>query len=259
MCGGRGSRLSTDDPASVAHDTSSAHNELRSTPTGTREKPLVPVGGIAMLDRVVAAVRASRVERVHLVGSPHAPVTRDRARALAARLADCAVVDAPGEGYVADLNHALAVPAVDRPVVTAVADLPLLAPGHVDDAARTARDGAPPARPVTVAVPAGLKRLLGASTDATFELEPGDTTVVRDDEGHGDGDPVAPDSDSGLDDRMLAPTGLNVVAAGADAIRVVRDPRLAINVNRPPDLALARARAPPIGETPWLDSEIFGS
>jgi adenosylcobinamide-phosphate guanylyltransferase len=211
-----------------------------------------------MLDRVLAAVRASRVDRVHAVVSGHAPATRDRARTFADRLADCAVVDAPGEGYVGDLGAAL--DAVGRPVVTVAADLPLLAPGHVDDAVAAAvgrrdaaadageptaaegvddpdDDAAPPVRSVTVAVPAALKRRLGCSVDTTF-----------DDDG-----------------RTLAPTGLNVVGDEDpdEVVRVVEDPRLAINVNRPADLDVAEAEVPPPEETPWLETlpgtERFGS
>jgi adenosylcobinamide-phosphate guanylyltransferase len=256
MCGGRGTRLSGASGAGSPADTSV--DDERDRRTDGTEKPLVGVGSLPMLDRVLAAVRASRVDRVHAVVSGHAPATRDRARAFADRLPDCAVVDAPGEGYVGDLGAAL--DAVGRPVVTVAADLPLLAPGHVDDAVATAvgrKDAAAgagdpaaaaavgvpdddadcPVRSVTVAVPAALKRRLGCSVDTTFDA----------------------------DGRTLAPTGLNVVGDedADDAVRVVEDPRLAINVNRPADLDAAAAQVQPPGETPWLEmlpgTEQFGS
>jgi len=70
-------------------------------------------------------------------------------------------------------------------------------------------------RAVTVCVPAALKRRLGVSVDAATER----------------------------DGRELAPAGLNVVAGGEDRIVVRDDRRLAVNVNRPGDLAVARRLA----------------
>jgi adenosylcobinamide-phosphate guanylyltransferase len=192
MCGGRGTRLA----ASV-------------------EKPLVPVCGEPMLDRVARALRASAASPVYAVASPHAPETRAHAADLGLD-----VVDAPGEGYVADLRHA--VDAVGGPVVTCVADLPGLAPGHVDraievaagaDVADPAAADADPAS-LTVCVPVDLKRSVGASVDTAFDHA----------------------------GRRVAPTGLNVVApGGTETVSVVDDERLAVNVNRPRDLEVARS------------------
>ncbi|MFB6108721.1 MAG: NTP transferase domain-containing protein [Haloplanus sp.] len=182
MCGGRGTRLD----ASV-------------------EKPLVPIRGVPMVDRVRTALADARVETVHAVVSPHTPATRDHLRAAGA-----SVVDAPGEGYVADLASAL--DRVGRPAVTVAADLPLLAPEPVNRVLDAA-DGS-----LAAYVPVALKRRLGASVDA-------DATVVS----------------AG---RTLAPVGLNVVAETDDDMYVSHDPRLAVNVNRPSDRRLAEARCP---------------
>jgi len=206
MCGGRGTRLG-----------------------GDREKPLVEVGGRPMVGRVLDALAGSRIERVHAAVSPHAPATRSY---LAGRSPDGValdVVETPGEGYVADLEAALA--AAGRPALTAVADLPLLAAAHVDGALAAATagvgggdggdsgpgsgDGDGRARSVTVCVPAALKRRLGVSVDAATDR----------------------------DGRELAPTGLNVVGGGGDRVVVRDDRRLAVNVNRPGDLAVARRLA----------------
>jgi adenosylcobinamide-phosphate guanylyltransferase len=218
MCGGRGTRLDA-----------------------TTEKPLVEVGGCPTVDRVLDALAGGRVDRVHAVVSPHTPATRehladrrerradgsdagtDRADRPAGPSASLALVDAPGDGYVPDLGYALE--RVDRPVLTVAADLPLLAPDAVDavldahaavgaDAegnAGTDADGLAPS--LTVSVPAALKEALGASVDTTYE--------------------------SG--GRRLAPTGVNVVAGDADTTHMTYDARLAVNVNRPSDLALAEA------------------
>jgi len=184
MCGGQGTRLDT-----------------------AVEKPLVEVGGRPMVDRVLDALDGSRVGTAHAVVSPHAPATRDH-------LADRSRIDTPGEGYVADLGHAL--DAVDRPVLTVAADLPLLSSAALDgilDAydAQATTDDIPS---TTVCVPVALKERLGASVDTTVD--------------HGD--------------RRVAPSGVNVVAADdSDTIHMTYDARLAVNVNRPSDRRLAEA------------------
>jgi adenosylcobinamide-phosphate guanylyltransferase len=170
------------------------------------EKPLVEVGGASMLSRVVDALRGSGAGSVHAVVSPQAPDTADRARRLSVP-----TIETDGDGYVPDLRTAL--DAVGRPAVTVPADLPLVAAAHVDDAVARARrrsDGDDPTS-LTVCVPAALKRRLGASVDAAFDFE----------------------------GRAVAPTGLNVVADADDTVALTYDARLAVNVNRPGDVALA--------------------
>ncbi|MFW5918065.1 MAG: NTP transferase domain-containing protein [Haloferacaceae archaeon] len=176
MCGGRGTRLDCD-----------------------REKPLVEVGGRPLLDRVADALAASVIDRTVAVTSPHAPQTRDHV--------PLRTIDAPGEGYVADLQYALE--RVDPPVLTVAADLPLLT-GATVDAVINSFEGIK----MTVCVPAELKRRLGVRIDTTI---PGDGP-------------------------QLAPTGVNVVAGGGDERQVVfEDPRLAVNVNYPRDAQVAEA------------------
>ncbi|WP_435180406.1 NTP transferase domain-containing protein [Halorussus sp. AFM4] len=192
MCGGRGTRLDSD-----------------------REKPLFEVGGRPMLARVADALAGSDVETVHAVVSPHAPETRE----FADECDSLAVVETPGEGYVDDLRTAL--DAVETPVLTVAADLPLL---DVDAAnavlgayearrASGAETAAPPS--MTVCVPAALKRALGASLDTAFDPDGGDG-------------------------RALAPTGVNVVAdTDTETMYETYDARLAVNVNRLSDARLA--------------------
>ncbi len=172
MCGGAGTRLATD-----------------------TEKPLVPVGGVPMVERVGRALAASDVEHTYAVTTPRAPET--------AVSLDLPAIQTPGDGYVADLDSALADSRVSRPVLTVAADLPLLDAGAVDTVLAEARDGS-----LTVAVPVGRKRALGLSVD----------TVLW------------------HDARRLTPAGINVVAApDSGEVLVTRDRRLAANVNRPAD------------------------
>ncbi|WP_424004809.1 NTP transferase domain-containing protein [Haloarcula salina] len=175
MCGGRGTRLDSDS-----------------------EKPLFRVGGVRMVDRVAGALQESSIEGIYGVVSPNAPET-------AAHL-DVPCIETPGEGYVADLDAALADDRVSTPVVTVAADLPLL-DGEILDRALAAHERGS----LTVLVPAALKRDLGVSDDATF---------------------VA-------DGREVSPTGVNVVGEGPDHDAVVPDRRLAVNVNTLTDALVA--------------------
>ncbi|MEF8786875.1 MAG: NTP transferase domain-containing protein [Haloarculaceae archaeon] len=131
MCGGDGTRLATD-----------------------REKPLFPIAGTPMVERVRQALADSKVDRVFAVTSPATPET--------AATLDCPTLETPGAGYVADLDRALADDRVARPVLTVAADLPLL-DGKAVDAVVDAASGS-----LTVVVPVGRKRALGLSVDTQF-------------------------------------------------------------------------------------------
>ena len=205
MCGGRGTRLDS-----------------------SHEKPLHPVADAPMVDAVVDALEASRIETTFVAVSPNVPETRDH---LADR-GDVAVLDTPGDGYVADLGVALEDDAVSAPILTAAADLPLLdgatvdrtlnryerrssdrgtSAGHGTSAshgASASSDGRPS---MTVCVPRALKRRLGVS------LEGGDGS-----------------------ESPLVPAGVNVVGESTEDVRAISyDPRLAVNVNRWTDAELA--------------------
>ncbi|MEF8812355.1 MAG: NTP transferase domain-containing protein [Halovenus sp.] len=172
MCGGSGTRLAAD-----------------------TEKPLVPIGGVPMVERVRQALAASDIEHTYAVTTSRAPAT-------AASL-DLPIIRTPGDGYVADLDCALADGRVSRPVLTVAADLPLLDAGAVDTVLESVGEGS-----LTVAVPVGRKRALGLSVD----------TVLW------------------HDTRRLTPAGINVVAApDSGRVLVTRDRRFAANVNRPAD------------------------
>ncbi|WP_424016078.1 NTP transferase domain-containing protein [Halorubrum xinjiangense] len=239
MCGGRGTRL------------------------GDGEKPLAPVAGRSMVDRALDALAASRVETAYTAVSPHTPKTRER---LVERR-DCdeggrsgdgtepeagslklVVVDTPGDGYVADLQLAMAE-GPTAPTLTLAVDLPLL-DGAAVDAVLDAHAAAD-AEALSVRVPAARKRELGASADA----------ASRYDDGGGGGDSPA--------ERV--PAGINVVGAldgaGDEAVRATRDARLAVNVNRPGDRRLAErilaggqdAPALPSDGVDWLDAGDMGA
>ncbi len=195
----------------------------RGTRLGTdTEKSLVPVGGRPMVDRVCGALAtADGVDRVVAAVSTHTPATRTH---LAGGDGSTPATDSPtvvetsGEGYVADLDEGMDRGGLAPPVLTVAADLPLVDGAVVDRvlAAHAARhepeDGV---CSLSVCVPAERVRALGATLDTSF----------------------APA------DRELAPTGLNVVGDPDRERRVVLDDaRLAVNVNRPRDRAVADQR-----------------
>lgn len=191
---------------------------------GTRldrgEKPLFEVGGEPMVERVLEALRGSDVETVRAVTSPHAPRTADR---LEGRVP---VIETAGEGYVEDLGAALSE--VDRPVLTVVSDLPLLAPEVVDRTLAAHRGGS-----LTVCVPTALKEALGVSADTTRahggrELSPTGLNVV------GAADREAGSAGEATDDVRDGPEEAN-----GETLLVSYDARLAVNVNRPEDARVA--------------------
>lgn len=191
MCGGRGTRLDAD-----------------------REKPLVPIAGIPMIDRVLAALAVPCIDRVVAAVSPQTPATGTYLRNGdpgdgTSTAPDVTVVETPGDGYVADLDVAL--DHVETPALTLAADLPLLDGRSVSRTIEYA-DGS---GSVAIHVPAALKRGLGCSVDR-----------VRD-----------------TDRGRLAPTGCNLVGPGTgdETIHVSGDPALAVNVNRDRDRRVAAA------------------
>jgi len=211
-----------------------------------------------MVDRTLDALAASRVETAYAAVSPHTPRTRERLVERSSgggRIGDGAertdesvevgVVDTPGDGYVADLQTALAE-GPERPALTVAVDLPLL-DGPAIDAVLDAH-AAVGSDSLSVRVPAARKRGLGASADAATRYDDGDEAA---------GEAVDPP-----DGRV--PTGVNVVGAidgaGDEAVRATRDARLALNVNRPGDRRLAErilagecdAPTLPTGGVEWL-------
>lgn len=175
MCGGRGTRLDS-----------------------SVEKPLVSVGGLPMVERVISALEGSIIETVYAATSPNAPAT-------AARL-DVPRVETPGEGYVSDLNAALASDRLSLPLLTVAADLPLLEAPVIDEILSAHRGSS-----MTVAVPAGRARACGFTVETTIRHR---GTHCR-------------------------PAGVNVVDGDDDAVCLSRDRRLAANVNTRRDYLVA--------------------
>ncbi|SFS48119.1 NTP transferase domain-containing protein [Halostagnicola kamekurae] len=181
MCGGRGTRFE-----------------------GSTEKPLHPIDGVAMIDRVRHALEASRVESIYAAVSPNATETATHLETTDG----VEPIETAGDGYVADLVAALERPELEPPLVTVGADLPALCAPVLDRIIRRHGD-ADASR--TICVPAALKRRLGVRIESRLESEP-----------------------------HLVPTGVNVVGTNdQDMTHVSYDPRLAVNVNRLEDAPIA--------------------
>lgn len=201
MCGGEGSRLES-----------------------PHEKPRHPVEGVPMVDRVIAAIDGSRIETTYAAVSPNAPATRARLEGADG----VQTIETAGDGYVADLLAVLDRPAIEPPILTVVADLPLLEASVIDrvleryggndgrfdereEQCDDGNEGDTGAQSLTVCVPVALKRRLEVSCDSRLEPE-----------------------------SHLAPTGVNVVGSTDHSMTDVSyDPRLAVNVNRREDAAVA--------------------
>lgn len=175
MCGGKGTRF--DSP---------------------KEKPLVRIAGTPMIQRVIPAVRDSDCDTTYAVSSPDTPETT--------RTVNLPTINTPGEGYVSDLQTAIADERISLPVLTVAADLPLLTSTLINRVlVRQSGES------VTVCVPAALKRRLGVSIDDVFMHE----------------------------DRPVVPAGVNIVSDTESSIVVSFNARFAVNVNRMSDRAVA--------------------
>jgi adenosylcobinamide-phosphate guanylyltransferase len=118
------------------------------------EKPLVPVAGISMIDRMLEQLgRSVRLDRIYVSVSPLAPMTRDHLQGR-----DVVIIDTPGNGYVSDLNGSMRMIQEDA-VLVCPSDMPLLTAGAVD-ALIDAYDGR--SQPsLTVALPPKVIESLG--------------------------------------------------------------------------------------------------
>uniref|UniRef100_A0A7J3UY04 MobA-like NTP transferase domain-containing protein n=1 Tax=Candidatus Methanosuratincola petrocarbonis (ex Vanwonterghem et al. 2016) TaxID=1867261 RepID=A0A7J3UY04_9CREN len=189
MAGGRGSRLSAD-----------------------VEKPMLSVGKMPMIMRVVSALnRSPSICKAYVAVSPHTPETKRYVLSLAA----ASVVDTPGFDYHDDMRYAIKKLGNGCFVVVS-ADLPLLKPGTIE--AATAAYNARGKPSLTVVSPLRLFEELGL--DPTWVLEIGGEKFV--------------------------PCGINILDGALidepymeESYFVVDDPSACVNVNTMHDLSVA--------------------
>lgn len=188
MAGGRGTRI-----------------ELR------EEKPLLRVGGRAMVERVIDALkRARKVHDIVVAVSRHTPKTAERLKRLSVK-----VLETPGEGYVFDIKYAVKKLGLGK-VLTISADLPLITSEVVDHIIEHYECCGKPA--LTVASPIEVYEKLRLKPEYEFEAK----------------------------GMMVAPVGVNVIDGERvdepemeEETLIINDERLAVNVNTTDDLELA--------------------
>ena len=128
------------------------------------EKPLVPVAGVPMIDRILDELeRSQRLDRIYVSVSPLAPRTREH---LLER--NVVIIDTPGNGYVADLNGSMNAIAEDA-VLVCPSDMPLITAEGVDALIRSYDERGQPA--LTVALPPKVIESLGLIVTYVEEIE----------------------------------------------------------------------------------------
>lgn len=176
------------------------------------EKPLLPVLGRPMVDRVVDALRSSgRFDRVCVSVSDNAPRTREH---LLARGVE--VLETSGDGYVEDLNRAMSVLRASE-VLVCPADMPLLTGKGVDRVIDHYRSAG--VASLSVAVPMDLARSMGVTPSFTLDVD-GRVVVL---------------CGVSVVDREQILTG-NMLSQG---YMVTEDERFALNVNTREELNIA--------------------
>ena len=178
------------------------------------EKPLLKIGPRTMLEYVIDALqKAHHVSRIIVVVSPRTPMTARKAIRLGVD-----VMVTPGNGFVEDMQYA-AKESNAREVLVVCSDLPFLTSSLVDSVIEEFRRNRKPSLAVVVAAETATK--LGITSTQAIDVE-----------------------------RKLIPVGLNMI--NAEHIRepeldqslfLVDSEALALNVNTPRELRLARDRA----------------
>jgi len=176
------------------------------------EKPLLEIGNISMIERVVNALKnASGIDRIVVLTSKHTPKTFEVAKRL---LVEC--LETLGENYISDVQYAVRKLKLGV-VLTVAADLPLITGEIVDEVlAKHEKSGKPSS---TVMVPFETCGRLGLRVGHTIKVG----------------------------DRRLVPVGLNVIDGRRideseldQEIIVIDREELAVNVNDPEGLKVAQ-------------------
>jgi adenosylcobinamide-phosphate guanylyltransferase len=178
------------------------------------EKALLNVGGKPMLQRVVEVLSHSEaVDRIVIAITEDTPQTTRMASEL-----KCDVVLTPGQGYLSDMRYVIKERNLNDTLVVS-SDLPFVTTEIVNRAIEAYRSSWKPA--LSVMTPIETYRRLGSKPQYVFEI-------------------------SG---RSLVPIGINILDGSRidepeleEEVLVVESEELALNVNTPEDLELARER-----------------
>lgn len=178
---------------------------------GMGEKPLVTIGTRPMIAYVLDAFASAGHETL-VVTSPRTPVTKNWCRANGIER-----YDAEGSGYIDDLEETVLALDLGEPLFTCVADLPCLNARIIHTIEERYRTAGTPA--CSTWVPHDLCREHGCRTQYTAIVD-------------------------GVD---ACPVGINIVdgtrigSAQEEVAVLIRDRRLAFNINTREELALVRS------------------
>ncbi len=183
------------------------------TRMGGLEKPVVMLGGRPMIAYVIDALAASRnIGNIYIAVSGRVPQTVEYVRTTYAGDDRVSAVMTPGAGYVEDTAYAVDALGILRPFLVISSDVPLATPAVIDEA--IGRYGASGCEALSVRVDASC---------VPPELAP--DTILED-----DGIKNVPAAINIVDGRHMG-------RYQKEAILIVRDGRLAANVNYRKDLA----------------------
>jgi adenosylcobinamide-phosphate guanylyltransferase len=187
--------------------------------SGGVEKPLLEFRGRPLIEHVLAALNKSQIERVVTVTSPRTPCTTRWARKASVQ-----VVKAPGQGYIQDYRWASKRLGLKDSVLIIAADLPLIDYRLIDRI---------------------IERCVKAESSALGVYLPYEFC----DEAN-----ILPDLTLAADDKLLVPTGINIVDAShldqlqQETMFIIRDESLLYNINSRSDLRRLVRRASAVGE-----------
>ena len=92
------------------------------------EKPLIPICGRPMIERVLDAVqRSKKVDDIIVIVSPNTPTTAERMK----NVSGIKLIETSGGGYIQDMKHAIKSEGL-KIVLVISADLPLITPELID-------------------------------------------------------------------------------------------------------------------------------
>lgn len=178
------------------------------------EKPLLEVGGKPMIQYVLDALKQSKmVDRIIVAASRSTTQTARKAREL-----NVQVLETLGEDYIADMKYAIRRLSLDV-VLTVSADLPFITTQIVNQAVEKYRSCGKPS--LAVMTPVDVYERLGSNPEYVFEA---------------DGKSVVPIGLNIIDGRRIDEPELE------QAVLVTESEELAINVNTPSELEVARER-----------------
>jgi adenosylcobinamide-phosphate guanylyltransferase len=141
MCGGRASRMQQ---------------------TGTTEKPLLRVDGVAMVERVISALATSnRFDRIVAAVSPNTPETNEFLKSKGIE-----TIQTAGQGYSQDLSHLLSKLEPQK-VMVVPSDIPLLNSEIVNEILNTTDARQEPA--ISIVLEKGFVEGIGVKPSIVFD------------------------------------------------------------------------------------------